>query len=235
LGKSWAPAAMLFATILIAASGFSISANVIALCAGATAFAAALRFPRAVVIAIGMIFLALVIFAPVWALVPRESLLAGEGPSLPVSWLQRVIIWQGAASQALSHCLPFGCGADYARVWHESAAEIAMPGSPIPLSEMPTHPHNLFLQVWLELGIVGVLSLAAMCVFGVRAALKFVQIGGSMTAAAMAGAAASICLSFQVETSLWQVWRLAVIALAVFGIALSYSINNKAFESRSLV
>ncbi|MCA8888565.1 MAG: O-antigen ligase family protein [Parvularculaceae bacterium] len=232
LSKSWAPAVVLFVVILFAASGFSISANVIALCTGAAAFAAALRFPRAMVIATGIIFLTLIIFAPVWALVPREALLAGEGPALPASWLQRVIIWQGAASQALSHCLPFGCGADYARVWHESAAEIAMPGSPIPLSEMPTHPHNLFLQVWLELGIVGVLSLAALCVFGVRAALNFVQLGGAMAAAAMTGAAAAICLSFQVETSLWQVWRLAAIALAVLGVALSYSINYNAVESR---
>ncbi len=234
LSKSWAPAAALIATVLVAASGFSISANIIALCAGAAVFAAALRFPRAVVISIGVIFLVLIIFAPIWALAPREPLLAGDGPSLPASWLQRVIIWQGAASQALGDCLPLGCGADYARVWHESAANIAMPGSPIPLSEMPTHPHNLFLQVWLELGIVGVVSLAAIFLFGVQAALKFVHVGGALSAAAMAGAAAAICVSFQVEASLWQVWRLAAIALAVFGVALSYFINDNAVESRRL-
>jgi len=64
----------------------------------------------------------------------------------------------------------------------------------------------------------------------------FIHFGGTIlqraslptpNVAAVIGALAAIIVSVLVEGSLWQVWRLAAMALAGMGIALSYSLHRQ--------
>ncbi len=210
---------------VIAASQFSVAANVVALLFGGAAFAAAMIRPKSSVIALCALFMATLFAAPLLAFAPAQAVIGAGDPVMPPSWAQRLYLYQAAGDRILGECLPFGCGADYARAWAAEGALIEVPGSPIPLQEAPTHPHNVFLQIWLELGLVGVLTFAAALWFGLQ---RIVAIAPNRLAfAALAAAGAACYISFIFEASLWQAWRIAVIALAAFGGALSYSFNGR--------
>jgi len=205
----------------LAALSNDVAANVSAVTIGFAAAILALTAPRRALIVGGWILLALLFAAPALALLPVEQIFERFGSVTPASWLHRVAIWQSVAA-GIPDGLPFGYGADYARIWRETAPLIDVPGSPIQLSLMPTHPHNVFLQIWLELGLPGVLTMAAAIYFSMRALLRAAL--PTVVITGIIGAVAAIAVSLMVEGSIWQVWRLAAMALAAMGVALSYSL-----------
>ena len=101
---------------------------------------------------------------------------------------------------------------------------ITVPGAESPVSVMPTHPHNIFLQTWLELGLPGVISLALFFYFATRA-LARANLPVAIKAALVSAVVVNIGL-VMVDGSLWQVWRLAAMALSGMGVALAYSLHQ---------
>ena len=93
-----------------------------------------------------------------------------------------------------------------------------MPGVSGVLKLIPTHPHNVFLQIWLELGAVGAVIVSAVLYGGGKWVLSKGFSRPLMTA--LAGIIAASLVSFLIEASFWQVWRLAAIVFACFGLAL---------------
>ena len=87
------------------------------------------------------------------------------------------------------------------------------------LPALPIHPHNVFLEIWLELGIPGVILFGAVIVAG-TAALLAARLSRWGVAAAAATAVA-VFVTAMVETSLWQVWRHGAIVIAVLYVALA--------------
>ena len=226
LTGSWLVALAPGAALSVAAIQFSIFTNVIALAAGAAVFLIAFSRPRSALVALVILFVAAAIATPfIAASLHVDLLVDGGAGATPASWAQRLFIWREAGARALGDCLPLGCGADYARAWAEDAAVVNVPGSPITLSVMPTHPHNLFIQLWLELGLVGVGAFCIAAATGGAALLR--RRCDTRTAAAIAATLAAGFVSVMLEASLWQAWRLADFALAAFGLAVSYSVNNK--------
>lgn len=209
---------------LVAATQFSVAANVVALVCGAAAGAVALWRPRQTVIAIGALFIISFLTAPIFVFAPADAVLSADTAVLPPSWAHRVNLWKEAAERILSDCFWIGCGADYTRAWAADGAMIDVPGISGPLMKTPFHPHNLFLQVWLELGVIGVMSISAAISFGLK---RLAEVEPRRAAfAAIAAAAAATYISFMFEASLWQAWRVAILSLAAFGGALSYSLNG---------
>ena len=207
-------AAMPIMALAIAALRFSIEANVIALTAGAGVLLTSLRTPALAMRLIGGLFLLGLAIAPAALLFP-DSVVSFDHTGLPASWLQRFIIWRTAAAHAFGECFPLGCGADFARAIHNEGRMVSVPGSPIALPVMPIHPHNVFLQIWLELGVPGVI-LVGVAVFGGMRAVGRAKIG-EIAIAAISASAAVLLVSFSVEASIWQAWRLAAIAFSAFG------------------
>lgn len=221
---SWAVALAPAAALFVAAAQFSIFSNTLALCAGIAAFALALGRPRAAILVLAALFLLALAATPfIAAALPVETVF-DNGSVAPASWEQRLVVWREAGARALGECWPVGCGADYARAWSSEGAMINVPGSAVPLPAMPTHPHNLFLQIWLELGVPGAVFFAIAIAAG-AIALRRARLD-ALTMAAITGAAGFSFISVMIEFSLWQVWRLAVFALAAFGAAVSYSFNK---------
>ncbi|MBI1365539.1 MAG: hypothetical protein GC153_06230 [Alphaproteobacteria bacterium] len=210
---------------LFAAARLTISSNVAAIIAGAAAAVIAFSLRRGVVAGLTFLYVGALASAPALALTPARALAARWAGAAPDSWLQRLFIWRRAAREALA-CLPFGCGADYARALSEKGETVTISGAAAPLALTPIHPHNVFLQIWLELGLPGV-ALAALFIFASGRALADAR-PGRATRAAIAGAAAATLVSFLDEASLWQVWRLAAIGLGAVGLALL-----RGFESDS--
>ena len=198
---------------------YSVSANVIGVAAGLAAGGLAFAFPRRAPIVLGAAAAALALLsAPIATRLPADAVRAGAFAEVPVSWRQRLVAMNVAAERGLGQCPIVGCGAGYARAIADEGDVIPLPGSKIPLAVMPTHPHNLFIETQLELGLIGVLALAAFMLSGARALA--VRQAPRLAVAAIAGVFGSQIASALVETSLWRTWRFATIALAAMGCAL---------------
>ena len=192
----------------------------IAVVAGLAAAGVALLVPRGFArIAAAGFFAAMLVAPLVFALaLPRLPALE----SLPRSAAHRVLIWDFvldriAERPALgwgmesSRAIPggddrfgtddlarYGLGSAEARAW------FAMPSA----RRLPLHTHNAALQVWLELGVVGVALGAAL------GAAVLLAAGASPVAAAALGAAVSGIATGQLSFGVWQPWWIATLLLA---------------------
>ena len=218
---------ILSGAVIWVALELGIAANAVAMGFGCIAAFAALRAPRTTLLSLLWIVLATLLLAPLAAYAPIETWIAKYENLIPISWAQRLHTWRATAGYALD-CLPFGCGADFARTVQAQGAVVILPQTPVALPIMPTHPHNIFLQVWMELGAAGAM-LFGLAIFGAGLALVRASLPAPVAAGA-AGAIAAIFVSAMVEASLWQVWRLSAMGLAALGVALSYAFNLKEVE-----
>lgn len=212
-----------FLVVLSAALELTIAANSAALLAGTIAALVATARPRFALTALTAIFVFVLACAPAIAFLPVDDIAARAADVLPLSWMQRLYVWRHAATEALA-CLPFGCGADYARSLAEAKEMFVIPGLGEPLRLVPLHPHNVFLQVWLELGLPGVALGAIAILAGGRMAIDASL--SRPVAIALAGTAAATFVYWSVETSLWQEWRLAAIVIAAAGIAICANLSR---------
>lgn len=225
--------AALFILTLGAVAAFTndVLANVVAIGAGLAAAMLAIKWQTFTLRTAGWGAIALLVLSPIAVFIPVDAIYAQIDKSVTPemaaamsSSLHRLAIWKASAAEAFT-CLPFGCGADYARIWHETAPMIDVPGAPVLQSVIPNHPHNVFLQIWLELGIPGVVAAAGFIYFGLAALLRATL--SKAVGAAAVGAFVAIIVSIMVEGSLWQVWRLAAMALAASGVALAHMLEKR--------
>jgi len=151
-----------------------------------------------------------------FAFAPHLVDLFGAVVGRKASWDARQAIWKVVIGQIEQHPLR-GWGLDSSRLL------------PKPVS---LHPHDAALQLWLELGAVGVMLTAVFWVWLLWSLIKVQARDRSLAAAgaAMAGVYLTIgALSFGV----WQEWWLALGALAIGVFALSNVSSVAYFRKRS--
>jgi glycosyltransferase involved in cell wall biosynthesis/O-antigen ligase len=122
------------------------------------------------------------------------------------NWGYRVEIWRYVSELIETRPLE-GYGFDASRVIGQSATLI-------PSFEGKTsflHPHNGMLQVWLELGLVGVALLSATAALGFRAFLK--RKPNRLTLAAVCATVTTSAVIWSLSFGAWQGWWLAVLGL----------------------
>lgn len=134
---------------------------------------------------------------------------------LPLSAQLRIVIWNEIA-QLVANAPVLGVGADMTYVsqppMHEApSAAPSWLGFPIP------HPHNVYLQTWYELGVVGVLLLAG---FGI-ALLKLIANAASSVRPFLYAVFAAAAVELSMSYNLWQVWFLCLFGFAAAMCALS--------------
>ncbi|MDH3231955.1 MAG: hypothetical protein OEQ29_00390 [Alphaproteobacteria bacterium] len=208
---------------------FGHFAVVLALFIGALVFGCAMLRPRLTGVAIALLCAALVILAPV------SGKLLAPGPwlrSAPVlvqfSAYHRLKIWSFAADRIMERPL-LGWGIDASRRIPGGDAAIDI-NRDLGLATrryetqaviMPLHPHNAALQVWLELGIVGALLLAALCggipIACTRAAWPRASIAAGL--AVFSTAYVLAMLSFSLWQSRWHaaLWLAGASAVILLG------------------
>ncbi|MDE1145480.1 MAG: O-antigen ligase family protein [Azospirillaceae bacterium] len=130
-----------------------------------------------------------------------------EETRMPFSFRHRIEIWDVAARRILEKPL-LGWGLDSSRhIPDEGEVSKFHPESSI----IPLHPHNLFLQILLELGVAGGLLYAWFGV-GVVRAIRRLPDYAQPSALAMAAATIGVgCFSY----GAWQTWWLCGIMLSV--------------------
>ena len=114
----------------------------------------------------------------------------------------RIGIWQEAARRIAEH--PFiGHGFDATRVLGAQTGLI--PGTPWPA--LPLHTHNAFLQVWLELGGVGIALVIAMLAAGAR--ILWPLAARPLALAVVLATLTSTAVVALISFGIWQHWWLA--------------------------
>ncbi len=175
------------------------------LAVGTGVFALGALRPRLAAAAIAAVLALLSLTGPVWA--PRLVHMPAVLNHVPPSGHHRLFIWNFAAERIAER--PWlGWGLNTARI---------MPGGDTvvdPLTHgtaMPLHPHNAGLQLWLELGVPGlVLGLAFTMV--VLAAIVRGLPGRSAPAAGLAAVASALVIS-DLSYGIWQNWWLCTFAV----------------------
>ena len=131
------------------------------------------------------------------------------------SYIHRLYIWQ-FVSHKITETSLIGQGGDSSRaalvggekkVW--STINKAGEDVPIHSKAISLHPHNLPLQIWLELGAVGAFIMAALSYFLLRGINRY----SVKDAAIIVGFFAAASLTFLVNLGCWQSWWLATLVL----------------------
>ena len=200
---------------VIPALTFTIETNFVMLIVGGAFYLLSYAAGRRVIDLALALFLIGVWATPVVAYALPLDMIADAATSLPDSWRQRLYIYDRAATEIAAH--PLGGGVEYARSLSRPMQTVMING--VALNTMPIHPHNLFLHVWMDLGVAGALSLTGL-ILAVRASLARIVL--TRTEAAMIAAIAAALLATAItEWSLWQVWRIASVWIAIIACRLA--------------
>ena len=184
---------------------------------------------RAALAVVGAVFAVYVLAAPfLSAHAINLDTVGSTGQSMPTSWQHRLEIWRFTSEKALSRPL-FGHGFDASR-------EIGRASNPVVIwnpdgsgrnyvdNGLPLHPHNAALQVWLELGLVGIVVV----ICGVFATLAWIGRPGRLSLA-RATAAAGLTSFLVIELlsyGVWQSWWHAASWLMAGAVLVSVQIVN---------
>ena len=127
---------------------------------------------------------------------------------LPLSWEHRVRMWAYVWEQIQLNWL-FGNGFDASRTYQDTFQ--ARDGRDIVIVSL--HPHNIGLQIWLEVGFVGVALISGFFVATLKPLIKFCHI--SARSAAMAGIIVATTINGALTIGVWQYWWWGLIALSI--------------------
>jgi O-antigen ligase len=131
---------------------------------------------------------------------------------LPTSAEHRIGIWKFTSDKVIEHPLVG---------WGMNASK-SMPGGKSFLfsedgtqlgSALPLHPHNVILQIWLELGLPGIVLFLALCIFIIMTSVNRLRL--KFESAMIFGQFITILGISNVSFGMWQAWWISTIWLSV--------------------
>ena len=206
------------ALAIIAAAALADAAVIIvALAVGFLAFAAARLLPRAFPIAVLLILAVVGLSLPFNTdrlPDPRIEVPTGEGLWPPVA--SRMLIWR-AAAENIKKTPIIGLGLNASKNLYppstRTLVKVYYDHGPLQIfiEPIPLHPHNVMLQIWLELGLVGTLLFIALLAQGFYTIVKSDLTKNAC--AAMMGSATTLLFVGNISFGIWQKWWLTAIIL----------------------
>ncbi len=172
----------------------------LALILGILAAIFATAFPHASKITLSLLIVVGMALMPV---IPQvlQSVFEGREELIATSALHRLEIWNYVVSKIFSEPA-LGYGLEASRILGEGTRSAIAPSSTL----LPLHPHNGFLQIWLELGLSGYLALGLLCLWLVHKVTQ--QKGAKMVFST--GLLVSGLSLFSTAFGMWQSWLIAL-------------------------
>ena len=173
---------------------------------GALAFGLVLFAPRSGIRLIQVLILLLAIAEPIIA--PRLQPMDYINKGLPLSAVHRVFIWHFAGAKALEQ--PFtGYGFYSSRDIPGGRDMIQLPNQSLPVGSvyLPNHTHNSIIQIWLELGFVGLALYIAIILSALSWILK--EVRAPLQQAAMVAMLMTYLGISLFAFNVWQEWWVA--------------------------
>ncbi len=188
---------------------YRMNAVPLALLAGAVAAAAAVCIGHRAVVGLFVVVGGGVLLWPVAAWLAAESgLHFWVAENVYPNWGHRIAIW-GAVSELIAGKSLLGYGFNGARIVGQTADLMPDPQGRTSF----LHPHNGLLQIWLELGAIGVALLYAATIAAARTVLN--RLRDTTVLAAAAGTFAAMLTIWLLSFGVWQSWWMSVLGLAI--------------------
>ncbi|MGD9638859.1 MAG: O-antigen ligase family protein [Alphaproteobacteria bacterium] len=145
--------------------------------------------------------------------------------SIPSSWRHRLVIWEYCSKLIAAKPL-LGYGLETSRELGKTAPQKIITTEqnedhPHLASALPLHPHNMAIQVWLELGLLGIAAFALLIFQIMKTALKRIRNDDIITAATITSVSASGFFIASFSFGIWQNWWLAGLFLSVMLVKIS--------------
>jgi len=148
--------------------------------------------------------------------------LVGNVPTVPGAASDiRLYIWDYSAKQALKKPI-FGWGLNASRSYPVQESDYVQGGR----SPLPLHPHNNTLQIWLELGVVGLFIFSAFLVLILLRISKTIQDPYMM--ASCTALFVNYFLIGQTAYGMWQTWFIGSGILAAIFLKIAMDSKNQA-------
>lgn len=199
----------------------------LALVCGTLACGLAAMKPRLMKIWFSLAIICLMLAMP---FIPQllQSLLQGYEKQIALSGLHRLEIWNFTIDRILEHPL-LGHGLEASRIFEGShTSEFSVLSRIIPgASRLPLHPHNGFLQIWLELGVAGYGVLGLLCLWIVH---KISQLKGASLAFSTGLFVCGLSL-FSTAFGMWQSWIIAVEFSCAGALLLTLKLGDKSLQN----
>jgi hypothetical protein len=122
--------------------------------------------------------------------------------SIPPSWLERIMIWR-KTTMLIDHNMLVGYGMNCS----EYTNKLTLFAGKIPL-----HPHNMFLQLWLEMGLIGVMLMA---IFLALLFLNIINMTNKKLQLSLVGIISSFLVYANFSYGMWQTWLLCALGMGV--------------------
>ena len=179
------------------------------------------RFPRAMfrVLSVGLPLTVLAMPILIYPMAKNPEFIARSIPHFPNSFIHRLLIWDFTLERISERPL-LGWGLDTSRAIPRGTdlrpIHYVVPWSDKPITHpdqnLPLHPHNAVLQIWLELGFLGVVAF----MFAIHALVRsqLGDRGGGPMAGFVVGAMAIYCVAFGLMQSWWLAFLFLVWATA---------------------
>ncbi len=220
--RAWLPAIVVFLIGLAFVTELQKHASTIALLIGAAAFALVWIAGRRVITAIAAVIGIAILISPLLPITALEPVrVARLYPPVGFSEFHRLLIWNFVAERIAERPV-LGWGMNSSRVipGGKTLVPTDIPERRLPggtgeggnmVEQLPLHPHNAPLQLWLELGAVGAIIggsfvIGALLICRRRTANR---LDASIATAAIVSAVAISAMSF----SIWQSWWLSIMWL----------------------
>ncbi len=173
-------------------------------------------FPRAMKLWLSLTIISLMITIP---MIPQflQSVFKGYEDWIPLSGLHRLEIWDFVVGKISEKPL-MGYGLEASRILGRNEISIVIPGATL----FSLHPHNGFLQMWLELGLGGYVILGLLCLWLVH---RTSQLEGANKAFATGFLVCGLSL-FSTAYGMWQSWLIAAEFSAAGALLLSLKLNQ---------
>jgi len=131
---------------------------------------------------------------------------------LPTSAVHRIGIWKFTSDKVIEHPL-VGWGMNASKsipggksfLFFEDGTQLG--------SALPLHPHNVILQIWLELGLPGIVLFLALCIFIIMTSVNRLKL--KFESAMIFGQFITILGISNVSFGMWQAWWISTIWLSV--------------------
>lgn len=204
----------------------SVDSPQFALLLGAAAAVAGFAARRLAPVAAAIVIVAGTLGAPaITGHLPDPRLTMEHLERLPMSALHRLVIWQNTLVLIRDHRVA-GIGFDATRALFGPETrvhiQLADAGDGIARSNLfepiPLHPHNGFLQIWLELGGIGAALFAGL--FGLLA-LGLRRMADRRDVAVGLAMLTSAVFIFAISFGAWQAWWNCGLALALTGFSVA--------------
>ena len=203
--------------IITAAALADAAVIIVALGVGILAFGAARLLPRAFPIAALLVLAVVGLGLPfVTDRLPDPRIEVPNGEGLWPSVASRLLIWR-AAAENIEKSPVIGLGLNASKNLYPRSTRkmvtVYYDHGPLEIfvEPIPLHPHNVMLQMWLELGVVGALLFIALIAQG------FYTIATSgltkNARAAMMASATTLLFIANISFGIWQKWWLTAIIL----------------------